>query len=145
VAIGEISFLAIIIVICGLFLKDAAGYPTIAANLPRIFLYITVVLSVIRIYVILKRNKLAFPTLKKFAINKKIAVVMGGTLVFIILIQLIGFYISVALTVFGLSIVLGYKRYFINTLSTLATLSFIYLVFQVMLHFDFPKGLLGLL
>lgn len=143
--IAEISFLVVIIAMCGIFLKDVSTYPSIAANLPRIFLILTVVLSAVRVFIILKQNKLSFPTLKKFSINKKLVAVFGGLFIFIILIQLIGFYISVMLTVFGLSFVLGYRRYWVNALATLATLGFIYLVFQVMLHFDFPKGLLGLL
>ncbi|WP_243297831.1 tripartite tricarboxylate transporter TctB family protein [Bacillus litorisediminis] len=73
---------------------------------------------------------------------KVILTVMGFVLVYIILLEMLGFFLTTALFIFINSWYLGYKKWLSNVIVSLSVPLFIYLLFNAFLQIQLPKGIL---
>jgi hypothetical protein len=148
------------------------SYPVIAGYLPRFILFILMPLILLRMILLMIKNKrsskesvvestksatLEKPTkradsssgfdtkMSRISFNKNLIIGFAMVLAFVLAIQVLGFYVSVVLIVFFGPQFLGLKQFKPRLFSTVSIVFFIYLIFGILLHSEFPKGLIGLM
>nr|WP_309098894.1 tripartite tricarboxylate transporter TctB family protein [Fredinandcohnia onubensis] len=74
--------------------------------------------------------------------NRVILTVLGFVLLFIILLEFLGFILTTAIFIFGNSWFLGYKKWKSNVIVSLAIPLVIYFLFSKFLQISLPQGIL---
>ncbi|MET3682817.1 putative tricarboxylic transport membrane protein [Alkalibacillus flavidus] len=75
---------------------------------------------------------------------KAMAGVFGITLIYIMLLEVIGFIVMTSLFVFFCSLFLGYRQHVVNAIVSISFPIFIYSIFVFLLNINLPQGILPL-
>lgn len=144
---GEFFFQIGIAVVAVILILTSFDYPKLAGILPRTILYFLLALALIRIFALFRSHKeeiLSGYNLEWNKGTKRLFFIIGTTVLYIIVIQFLGFYVTSAIFIAMVPSYLGYKNLKLRLLAMVIVIGFMYVMFELLLNTPLPRGFLGI-
>lgn len=142
---GRLLFSVVLLLTSVICLIDTINLNKIPAMVPRLYLVLLIVLTLIEISLLIKKQKVNLfdsKNWKKMQISNKVLMLLIILCVYVIAIQILGFYIATAGMIMICSYLLGSKNIFHGIISTAGLIGFIYFMFTFLLKMKLPGGII---
>jgi len=137
------TVIAILLMLLGIvFWVDIGTAPYRVRYYPRyiiLIMFVPVVILFVRSLIPKYREKL--PDLQ-LRLNRKVLFCIVSTLIYILLIPLVGYYSTTFIFITGVMVFLGARKWFIIVPVTIGMIVFVYFMFTRLLLISLPKGFL---